>query len=165
MPAEMPTHATHAVLTIFYWKVCNIRAEDQLLFKIRPELMYQNDPAQVLGMHAQAEMDKVARSRAEGDRPSCDTEPTPSSIATAGRANAPLTFIYLPDSIAANVLRIGPNVVMQEGFPESEALVSQLCKERGLVLHTLCMAELIKADGALTCCSVLFKLQTAPQAG
>ncbi|MEW5314782.1 MAG: hypothetical protein WDW38_006252 [Sanguina aurantia] len=76
----------------------------------------------------------------------------------------PLAFVYLPDAIAANVLRIGPNVVMQAGFPESEALVSRLCKERGLVLHTLCMAELIKADGALTCCSVLFKLQTA-QAG
>lgn len=45
---------------------------------------------------------------------------------------------------------------MQGGFPRSEALLERLCGERGLTLHKLPrMSEFIKADGALTCCSIL----------
>ena len=41
------------------------------------------------------------------------------------------------------------------GFPQSEAIIARVCEETGLTLHTLDMSELAKADGALTCCSVL----------
>jgi hypothetical protein len=48
---------------------------------------------------------------------------------------------------------------LKAGYPASEALLRAACEARGLQLHTLCMSELAKADGALTCCSLLF---TAP---
>lgn len=64
---------------------------------------------------------------------------------------------WVPDQLCANVLRIKGHVVMQEGYPSSQSIIEQLCSELGLTLHTLNMSELAKADGALTCCSVLFK--------
>ncbi|GLC34769.1 hypothetical protein PLESTB_001161900 [Pleodorina starrii] len=72
-----------------------------------------------------------------------------------------LEIILLPDTIASNVLSAGRHVVMQAGFPASQAIVAAACAERGLQLHTLSMSELAKADGALTCCSLLF---AAPKA-
>ncbi|KAF6251148.1 dimethylarginine dimethylaminohydrolase 1 [Scenedesmus sp. NREL 46B-D3] len=73
--------------------------------------------------------------------------------------------IMVPDAAAANVLllegqqqhqRRQRHVVMQEGCSQSEALLEQLCAERGLLLHKLPrMTEIAKADGALTCCSIL----------
>jgi dimethylargininase len=77
--------------------------------------------------------------------------------------------IMLPDAAAANVLlldgkhqqqqqqrRRRRHVVMQEGCSRSEALLQKLCDERGLQLHKLPrMTEIGKADGALTCCSIL----------
>ncbi|KAG2486482.1 hypothetical protein HYH03_014786 [Edaphochlamys debaryana] len=74
-----------------------------------------------------------------------------------------LALELVPDSIAANVLSIGEHVVMQEGHPASEAIVRRLCEARGLTLHTLCMSELAKADGALTCCSILFEAPAGQQ--
>ena len=41
------------------------------------------------------------------------------------------------------------------GFPRSEEVIRRECDRGGLELHTLDMSELAKADGALTCCSVL----------
>lgn len=43
----------------------------------------------------------------------------------------------------------------QEHFPASEAIIRPLCEAAGMTLHKLDMSELAKADGALTCCSVL----------
>jgi dimethylargininase len=73
--------------------------------------------------------------------------------------------IMVPDAAAANVLLLEGqqqqqqcqrHVVMQEGCRQSEALLEQLCAERGLLLHKLPrMTEIGKADGALTCCSIL----------
>ncbi len=63
----------------------------------------------------------------------------------------------VPDPVAANVLllRVG-SVVMQAGCASSEELLRALCGERNLPLHVLPrMTEFIKADGALTCCSIL----------
>ncbi|KXZ53259.1 hypothetical protein GPECTOR_7g1153 [Gonium pectorale] len=68
-----------------------------------------------------------------------------------------LELEFLPDAIAANVLSIGRHCVMQAGKPASEAILRRLCEARGMELHTLCMGELAKADGALTCCSILFE--------
>ncbi|GFR47952.1 hypothetical protein Agub_g9756, partial [Astrephomene gubernaculifera] len=67
-----------------------------------------------------------------------------------------LTLQFLPETLPCNVLSAGPHVVMQTGFPASEAVVRQLCTERGMQLHVIGMGELAKADGALTCCSLLF---------
>jgi dimethylargininase len=81
--------------------------------------------------------------------------------------------VMLPDAAAANVLLLHGkqqqqqqqqrHVVMQEGCERSEALLEKLCIERGLQLHKLPrMTEIGKADGALTCCSIL--LPDAPTA-
>ena len=68
-----------------------------------------------------------------------------------------LALEFVPDTIAANVLSLNEHVVTQAGHPASQARIAELCAARGLTLHTLGMAELAKADGALTCCSLLFK--------
>eukprot|EP00877_Chromochloris_zofingiensis_P011720 jgi/Chrzof1/6801/Cz19g10080.t1 len=66
------------------------------------------------------------------------------------------SFVFVPDAPAANVLRIGHNIVMQAGFPASHELLQSLCRQRVLQLHTVPqMTEVAKADGALTCCSIL----------
>ncbi len=68
----------------------------------------------------------------------------------------PPRCLYVPDAVAANVLRVGSTLIIQEGFPRSEKMLAELAEEKGLQLRKLTMSELIKADGALTCCSVLF---------
>jgi len=68
------------------------------------------------------------------------------------------SLIFVPDPVASNVLRIGTTLIMQEGFPMSEKVLQDLCDERGVKLIKLNMSELIKADGALTCCSILFQI-------
>jgi N-dimethylarginine dimethylaminohydrolase len=60
------------------------------------------------------------------------------------------------DPLAANVLALGRDVVMQAAPPPAEAALRALCTARGLRLHVLPrMSEIGKADGALTCCSIL----------
>jgi dimethylargininase len=68
------------------------------------------------------------------------------------------TFVFVPDPVASNVLRIGSTLVVQEGYPMSEAVLKELCEKHGVSLVKLNMSELIKADGALTCCSILFQV-------
>jgi dimethylargininase len=65
------------------------------------------------------------------------------------------TALYLPDAVAANIVRVGDTVLIQEGFPHSEKLLLEAAAVRKLRLTKLNMSELIKADGALTCCTLL----------
>ena len=68
---------------------------------------------------------------------------------------AKLRLERLPDPLAANVLRVGRAVVAQ-GSPEALDALRGLCAARGLELRALPgMGEFVKADGALTCCSIL----------
>ncbi|MBI2352973.1 hypothetical protein HYV11_01870 [Candidatus Dependentiae bacterium] len=64
--------------------------------------------------------------------------------------------ILVPDSTASNVLRIGSNLIIQEGFLETEKILKKLCDENSIKLVKLNMSELIKADGALTCGCIVF---------
>jgi dimethylargininase len=66
------------------------------------------------------------------------------------------TVQSLPDSIAANVLSLGEHVVIQDGFPESERTLTKLADRKKRRIVKLDMSEFMKADGALTCCSLLF---------
>lgn len=68
------------------------------------------------------------------------------------------TFVLVPDTTASNVLRIGSSLVVQDGYYPSEAILQQLCDEKSVTLYKINMSELIKADGALTCGSLLFNL-------
>ena len=65
--------------------------------------------------------------------------------------------VLVPDPVCANVLLLGERrVVTQASDAATEALLDGLCAARGLQLHRLPRAtEMIKADGALTCCSIL----------
>jgi len=80
----------------------------------------------------------------------------------AGRELLPLlnrhvkNIVLVPDAITANILRLKPNfIVMQAGFPKSKEIILHACQDRGLNLIELNMSELVKLDGALTCCSLL----------
>lgn len=53
---------------------------------------------------------------------------------------------------AANVLRIGDGLLASSTFPRTLERMHQ----RGLDIHTVEMTELAKAEGAVTCCSIVF---------
>lgn len=82
------------------------------------------------------------------------------SIKHTIEAHVPVRFEYLvvPDGPASNVLRIDDNIVIQDGFPKSEAIIRAFAEKRGLQIHKLTMSEFIKADGRLTCCNVLLNV-------
>jgi dimethylargininase len=63
-------------------------------------------------------------------------------------------FILVSNQVCSNVLRIKNHLVIQDGFPECENIFVDICYKYNLILHKLNMSEFIKADGALTCCSV-----------
>jgi len=65
-------------------------------------------------------------------------------------------FVFVPDSTASNVLRIHSSLIIQDGFPESEKILKCLCDQKQIHMIKINMSELIKADGALTCGSLLF---------
>ena len=70
--------------------------------------------------------------------------------------NSSYTFVLVPDSTASNVLRIGSTLIVQDGFPASEKILQDYCNQKNVKLVNINMSELIKADGALTCGSLLF---------
>lgn len=68
------------------------------------------------------------------------------------------TFIKVPEQVPSNILSLdgGKFIIYQKDFPESEkVIIEELKNKRGVEVKALCMSELIKADGALTCCSIL----------
>ena len=68
-----------------------------------------------------------------------------------------MEYVEVPDFLAANVLLLGRRVIMQGGLPASEHLLEKLCEKRGLELHKVTQqTEFAKADGALTCLSILW---------
>ncbi|HSW85974.1 MAG TPA: arginine deiminase family protein [Rhabdochlamydiaceae bacterium] len=70
--------------------------------------------------------------------------------------NGDYMFVSVPESTASNALRIGSTLIVQEGFSASEAILQNLCDQKLVTLIKINMSELIKADGALTCGSLLF---------
>lgn len=63
--------------------------------------------------------------------------------------------IWVPDVVAANLVRLGRKVLIQAGYPRSEAILEDIAMEIAVELVKIDMSELVKADGALTCCSLL----------
>jgi dimethylargininase len=53
---------------------------------------------------------------------------------------------------AANVVRISEQILMPESFPHTRAAL----ESAGYAVHAVDVSELQKAEGAVTCCSVLF---------
>jgi dimethylargininase len=68
-------------------------------------------------------------------------------------------IIRLPSMLACNVVAVNGGVLAQHtGCGESERLLVASAKDRGLNLEFVDMSEIAKADGALTCCSVLLQI-------
>lgn len=65
-------------------------------------------------------------------------------------------WVAVPDIQSANVLRVHDTVFIQDGFEASEKILENEIISRDLKCIKLSMGEFIKADGALTCCSILF---------
>jgi dimethylargininase len=55
---------------------------------------------------------------------------------------------------AANVLRIGDTVLMPASFPNTE----QILRREGFNIRTVDISELMKAEAAITCSSVIFRI-------
>jgi dimethylargininase len=58
---------------------------------------------------------------------------------------------------AANALRVGETVLMPAGFPRTE----QILRRHGLRIQALDVSELQKAEGSVTCMSVIFESGSA----
>jgi dimethylargininase len=65
--------------------------------------------------------------------------------------------VHAEEPMAANALRVGGVVVYPTAFPRtSERLAS-----RGFTLMPIEASELAKAEGAVTCCSIILKSQVS----
>jgi dimethylargininase len=76
------------------------------------------------------------------------------------RAGAKLQFVLIPaiDAASANAVLVNGTLLIRSGTEHAEG-AAELCefaKGVGLGVVQLDMSELAKADGALTCCSILF---------
>ena len=70
-------------------------------------------------------------------------------------AFAPLTAVEVDreEPMAANVLRIGDALLYAEAYPRTRAAL----EARGYRLHLVDASELAKAEGAVTCCSLILR--------
>lgn len=64
-----------------------------------------------------------------------------------------LIGVSADEPAAANVLRIGDTVLMPARFPHTQAVVHGL----GLAIRAIDISEMMKAEAAITCSSVLFE--------
>lgn len=55
---------------------------------------------------------------------------------------------------AANVLRLHDAVIIDAAFPRT----AELIRARGATVHNVDLSELAKAEGAVTCCSLIFRV-------
>jgi dimethylargininase len=65
-----------------------------------------------------------------------------------------VTAIHVdPDEpAAANALRVGNTVIFPSSYPKTAAKLAA----HGITVKTVDLSELAKAEGAVTCCSVVF---------
>ena len=60
---------------------------------------------------------------------------------------------------AANALSLSDTVILPECFPKTAAML----QERGFRVTRVDVSELQKAEAGVTCCSLLFRQQSAPR--
>jgi len=78
----------------------------------------------------------------------------------AAAAKYPITFVDVPDDLAANVLVSNGALVYVTDFPKSAAIIEESFKDMRLI--PVSNKELAKVDGSLTCCSVLIDINAKP---
>ncbi len=62
------------------------------------------------------------------------------------------------EGAAANALRVGDTVLVAEGFPRTRSML----ENAGVKCHAVANTELAKAEGGLTCCSLLLECSGMP---
>lgn len=60
------------------------------------------------------------------------------------------------EPFGANVVRVGDAVLMASAFPRTRRIL----EDRGIEVHVVDVSELAKAEGAVTCCSILLRVDT-----
>ncbi len=63
--------------------------------------------------------------------------------------------VHLSEPYAANALLVGETVIYPASYPRTQAQL----KSCGIPLMTVDVSELIKAEGAVTCCSLIFQYE------
>lgn len=58
------------------------------------------------------------------------------------------------EPFAANVVRVGNAVLTASAFPRTRRIL----EARGIEVHVVDVSELAKAEGAVTCCSILLSV-------
>jgi dimethylargininase len=59
------------------------------------------------------------------------------------------------EPLAANVVRVGGAVLTASAFPRTRRILERL----GIDVHVVDVSELAKAEGAVTCCSILLEVE------
>ena len=77
----------------------------------------------------------------------------PAWVSPAAFARARVVEVDPSEPMAANVLRVGDQLVYGASYSRTQARLEQL----GYVLHTVDASELAKAEGAVTCCSLVMR--------
>ena len=85
-----------------------------------------------------------------------DYSSIPRSMREAGQR---YRFLLVPDALASNNLFINGSIITPSSFlcPESNKIIMDYANDEGYTVHEVDNSELAKADGALTCCSILLK--------
>jgi dimethylargininase len=76
----------------------------------------------------------------------------PSWLPPGAFAGFELMTVHASEPFAANVLRVGARLLGAAAFPRTADLIAK----RGYDIATVDVSELAKAEGAVTCCSLIF---------
>ena len=76
----------------------------------------------------------------------------PDWVSTTAFGNRELIYVDNNEAHAANALRVGDNLVYPANFPRTMEKLAN----RGIKLIPIEISELQKAEGAVTCCSLVF---------
>jgi dimethylargininase len=77
----------------------------------------------------------------------------PDWVARAAFSDVEIVEVHPSEPMAANALRVGDRVIYPAAFPRTAERLAR----RGCVLSLVHAGELAKAEGAVTCCSVILK--------
>jgi dimethylargininase len=79
----------------------------------------------------------------------------PRWVAAQAFADYRLIEVDQSEPAAANIVRVGERLLYSDGFPRTLERLSRLGRE----ITTVDVGEIAKAEGAVTCCSLIFKPQ------
>jgi len=78
----------------------------------------------------------------------------PDWIATAAFDGLEVITVHPEEPFAANVVRVGDAVLTAAAFPRTRRIM----EAHGITVHVVDVSELAKAEGAVTCCSILLEV-------